>query len=265
MIRSFLTALQFLTIVPVTIKGELTAREMAASVVYFPVVGALQGLLLFAAAHFMAPFFPVPVTAGLIVTLLLVMSGGFHLDGLADTFDATSVKSTGDVQRDRERRLSVMKDSNIGAIGAMALVLSILLKYLFVEAALRTGPCLGPYALLVTPVFSKWVMVPSLYHGTAAKKEGLAALFIGHVRRPALLGASLWLVLLFVVPTMILAPVGPVTGLKVFVLGFCSVYALGLAWTAFCRRRFGGLTGDNIGAISEMSEPLFLAITLLLL
>ena len=80
--------------------------------------------------------------------ILIVSNGGFHLDGLADTFDALSVKSSGDHAADRERRLRVMKDSTTGAIGVIAIVMTMLLKFLFLNN-LFSSSLFGTAALFI--------------------------------------------------------------------------------------------------------------------
>lgn len=196
--------------------------------------------------------------------LLTATNGGFHLDGLADTFDALSVKTSGDITKDRQKRLAVMKESTVGAIGVVAIVLIVLLKYLLVEVVLVRTPSEAPYILLLLPVFSKWVMVPALYHGRSAKNEGLAAIFIGNLRLRTLVLASASLFAVFCIATAAFSRLHPLTD-PVFSFSFllAASYGLSVLWARFCGQRFGGLTGDNLGALSEMAEPLFLAILFL--
>src|SRR5262249_40082429 len=121
-VRSFLVAVSFLTIVPVK-AGVVGSAELSRSLAFFPLVGLLLGVVLAG----MAWLIPPGATAGLVgvglTALLAVLTGGFHLDGLADVFDGL-----GGGRGDRERMLAIMKDSRIGAHGAAALVLVLMGK-----------------------------------------------------------------------------------------------------------------------------------------
>jgi adenosylcobinamide-GDP ribazoletransferase len=272
----FLLAVQFLTIIPVRLRGTITERQIAGSGVFFPLVGAFQGIIAALGAFFLAQVFPLELVSGLIVLLLIATNGGFHLDGLADTFDAIAVKSTGDGARDKQRRLSVMKDSATGAIGVVAIVMTVLLKYLLVGSVLRKYDAgSAAYLLFLMPVFSRWTMIPVMAHGRPARDEGLGRMFIDGTGTRNLILSSLLLVVVYLLSTSLLLVV--VYLLSTFLLGFISIlsairlfvisglllYAFSLWWTVFCRKRFGGLTGDTTGAVAEMADLVFLTIALL--
>ena len=189
--RQLFLALQFLTIVPVKVNGMVTGKDMSGSAVFFPVVGALQGLFFVLSAALLSRFFSADITSCLVLVILIITNGGFHLDGLADTFDAMAVKACGDEEADREKRLSVMKDSTTGAIGAIAIVIAVLLKYLLVKNIFLYSSSITLYSLLfLMPVFSKWIMVPAMYLGTSARKDGLGRMFIDAVTKKDVVFAS---------------------------------------------------------------------------
>lgn len=263
--KPFLLAFQFLTIIPVTISGGISGKDLSRSTAFFPVVGALQGLLAAVIARASLAEFSGETASVLAIAGLILCNGGFHLDGLADTFDALAVKSAGDERKDRDKRLAVMKGSTTGAIGVVAVVLVILLKFVFMHELLTKAPADAASSLLfLMPVFSKWVMVPSLYMGTSARQDGLGKAFIDSVTVRAVAYSSLFL-LLFCAMTASLHLY------KVFGAGtlalFFSLYAAFAVFSfitvRFCTRRFGGLTGDIFGAINEISEILFLFVTVL--
>ncbi len=262
--KGLLLAIQFLTIVPINVKGAVTEADVGRSVIFFPVAGALQGLCASLAVFLLMPLFPHEIVAGLIVSLLVVLTGGFHLDGLADTFDALAVKSTGDIVQDREKRLAVMKDSSTGAIGVSAIVLVVLLKYLFVASVLRHFTSWGvAYVLLLMPLFSKWSMIPAMIHGRAAASTGLGKIFIDQTNGTRFLLASLILAAIYLASSFAVGGnVRPEAARFLFVAGL-SLYGLSALWVLCCRKKFGGLTGDTLGALGEMGDLLFLAIAFL--
>ncbi len=262
--KSFLLAVQFLTIIPISVKGEVTQRDMARSAAFFPWAGGLQGIIAACAALIAVRLFPPTLASGLVLLVLTIVNGGFHLDALADTFDAIAVKSTGDGALDRQKRLSVMKDSATGAIGVTAIVMTLLVKYLFISALFaKYGIWETAYLLFLMPVFSRWAMIPTLFHGQPAASGGLGRIFIeGMDGRTYLLS---WLLLAvatlaatWLCPSLSLAP-----GVAFLFLPCLCLYAFSMLWVYFCNRKFGGLTGDNLGAAAEIADLLFLAIAFL--
>ncbi|MDR2018208.1 MAG: adenosylcobinamide-GDP ribazoletransferase [Syntrophobacterales bacterium] len=259
--KEFLVALQFLTRIPVKIKGNLSEKEIGQSAVFFPAVGVLQGLSAVCAAFFFSLMFSADIASGLVIIILLITNWGFHIDGLADTADAVSVKTTGDPMRDTEQRLSVMKDSTIGAIGVVAIISVLLLKYLFVSGLLQKGLTWDVlYVLFLMPVFSKWIMVPIIYHGRSVRDTGLGNIFIRHVNSAVLVESTLLLAVIYFITSCSLPEVTWRNITMLFFLFSVSLYILGLLWVAFCKKKFGGLTGDTIGAVSELAEVLLPAI-----
>ncbi len=261
--RSVLLALQFLTIIPVHLKSLVTERDVGRSAAFFPLAGMLQGLAAAAVAFGLAPFFPSEVVAAMAIFVLIVTNGGFHLDGLADTFDALAVKSSGEPSADRIRRLAVMKDSATGAIGVVSIVVCILLKYVFITAVFdRYHVEAAVYLLFLMPVFSRWVMTTVVFHTKSARIDGLGKVFIEQARIVTILVSGTLLVALFAAPTFLSGLLAPTAATKFLLLMLVSLYAFSLLWVAFCARRFGGSTGDTIGAAAEMGDLLFLMIAL---
>ncbi|MBI5640209.1 MAG: adenosylcobinamide-GDP ribazoletransferase [Nitrospirae bacterium] len=258
--RQLLLAFQFLTIFPVKVRGEVSEKDIAGSAAFFPVVGALQGLLIAVAGILLMRLFsPAPVS-GIIIVILIVNNGGFHLDGLADTFDALAVKSTGDAALDREKRLSVMKDSSTGAIGVTAIAVSLLLKQLLISDLLFHAASFASYQLLfLMPVFSKWVMVPGMFHGISARTDGLGRIFINATGTKTVLASSVSVILLCLLTLPFYPDKADLHKTAVlFPVLFAVLYIFSFSTVKFFTSRFGGITGDNLGAVSEISEILFL-------
>jgi cobalamin 5'-phosphate synthase/cobalamin synthase len=259
--KQLLLAVQFLTIIPVTVKGGCSEEDLAQSTSFFPVAGALQGILMTLAAVALTKIFPVEIVSTFVILVLLLSNGGFDMDGLMDTFDALAAKSTGDRERDLEMRLSIMKTSSIGAMGAMALVMAVLLKFVLLNHLFRSLPM--PAALLflfIIPVFSKWVTVIAMFHGRPARKDGLGSVLIGKVQpKQAVLSSLIMLVLCVIVAGLRPYPHYIAQGMGLFAALFVLLYLLALLTVRFTTRRFGGLTGDHFGALSEIAEILLMA------
>jgi adenosylcobinamide-GDP ribazoletransferase len=259
--KGLLLAIQFLTIIPVRTRGTITERQISGSGVFFPLVGVIQGLAVSVGALALIRVFPPEVVSGLIILLLIVTNGGFHLDGLADTFDAIAVKSTRDDTEDRQKRLSVMKDSSTGAIGVAAIVMAILLKYLLIGLVFQRYDLRGAaYFLFLMPVFSKWAMIPVMAHGKPARNAGLGKMFVDGTGFRSVISSSLLLVALYFAASISLGIPLALSSVKFLCLSWLLLYAFGFLWSLFCSRKFGGLTGDNAGAAAEIADLLFLTI-----
>ncbi|MDA8088181.1 MAG: adenosylcobinamide-GDP ribazoletransferase [Nitrospiraceae bacterium] len=268
MFKRILLAVQFHTVLPVKVNGPVQEEDMAGSIPFFPLAGAAQGFFLAVSAMAFAHFFDFDryAAGALALAVYIILSGGFDLDGLADTADALSVKSCGDPEADRQKRLEIMKDSHVGAMGVIALIISILLKFVLISGLLALTE---PYAfalLFMMPVFSKWATVPVMFHGKPARKEGLGRLFIGNagakdVALASLLLLCLWFAVfssLFIYRQEGMLPQVHFPFLFLFFPLIIFLYAEGRAAARFLSRKFGGLTGDHLGAITEASEILFL-------
>src|SRR5512145_2349943 len=180
-LKDVAVAFQFLTIIPIQTKSVSSEKEVYSSVSYFPLVGATQGLFLTLSAYVLLKIMPADITAVIALSFYAMITGGFHQDGLSDTFDALSIKSCGNGEIDREKRLRVMKDSTVGPIGVMVIVFSLLLKYLLLKEILGINNCMKGYFLFfLMPVFSKWAIVITMYHARSARTDGIGRIFLEH-------------------------------------------------------------------------------------
>ena len=251
-LRHYLLAVQFFTRIPVT--GRLadwvgySPAMLRASAAHFPGIGWLAALLstgVYAALHWaLAPSPLAPAVAAVFCTLATVlMTGGFHEDGLADVADGLGGSA------DRERALDIMKDSRIGAFGAMALVLALLAK-LSLLALLGAHSLLAAVAALVgAHVLSRFwplLIVRSLPHvgDTARSKSKPLA---DQISVSALVAAFLWC---FMPLTLVYQAQS-----AIYFIASVLCSALAAAWMArWFARRLQGFTGDCLGATQQVSE-----------
>ena len=228
-----LLAIRYLTIVPVSRRAHAGLEDLGGAAPWFPVVGAGLGLALAAVDAVAIRLFPPLVAALLTVTAWKVLTGGLHLDGLADCLDGLA-------GHDPAQRRAVMSDSRIGAFGAVGLVLSLM----FQLAALGELPLGMRWRALVTaPVIAR--STPALLGRLfrPARADGQGAMFCAGLGRAA-------------VPVGISVAVVVAVG----VLGALGVVALAVGigvavvTAAFLSRRIGGVTGDVLGAVVELTE-----------
>ena len=231
--KKFLIALQFLTIFPVKIRTDIKNSELAGSLAFFPLVGLVIGIVA-VGVFFVTGFLPIAIRAAIILAVFCLITGGLHLDGLADSADALYGV------RKKESRLDILRDSRIGVMGALSLILIILLKYSIFISVSSSG--LWRW-LLIMPMTGRWAQVIVCYFSKPARKDGKALPFISQAKKKDLFIATL--------VTLILGYL--IIGLKgIIALSITFIFVrLAIVWIS---KRIGGMTGDTIGAVSELSE-----------
>jgi adenosylcobinamide-GDP ribazoletransferase len=237
--RPLVAAFAFLTRLPVW-SGPLRDEDLGRSVTFFPIVGLVLGLVLTGLASLVRDALPPTLAAVVLVAMLAALTGGLHLDGLADVFDAL-----GGGRGDRQRMLDIMRDSRIGAHGAAALVLLLLAKVTAVAELVARRDLAG---LLVFPAVARWAVTPAIVFHPYARPEGTGRAFNGEARAWQVAGAT-------VIVAIALAALG--TRLIVPAAGALAAASLFALWL---RRRLGGLTGDVYGASIELGEVVMLAL-----
>jgi len=233
----FLIALQFLTVTPIRLRRKIQDADFGAAVSYFPLVGLFIGVLLAAAAFLCSPL-PVLVKSALILFFSAFITGAIHLDGFADTCDGFyGAKS-------REKILEIMRDVHIGTIATVAV--TILLIFKFASFASMRGPLLYK-ALIASAVFSRWAQSLACVSGSYARREGKAKYFVEYARKKEIFVWGPLCFLLFMIMMRL-------EGAVIFLLALGVVYL----FLRYAERRISGVSGDTIGAASEISEVLIL-------
>ncbi|MEW6673164.1 MAG: adenosylcobinamide-GDP ribazoletransferase [Thermodesulfobacteriota bacterium] len=250
MLTKIISAIQFLTIIPLPVKAIHAAEDdLGRCSAYFPLAGLLQGVLLALVSAIFSPLFSGDIVAALQVATLALSNGGFHLDGLSDTVDALASRKS------KEKMIAIMKDGAAGPIGVVSIVVIILFKYLLLKHAMSPPDLKAYVALILFPTVARWSMVPALFCAKSTRSDGLGKIFIERTGARELLIATglVWSIIAAIfltAPQLIVLP-------KIIVI-FISMYIFSFWAARFFEKKFGGLTGDNLGAITEMSEVLFL-------
>ena len=235
--KGFLDAIRFLTVLPVGKTTKSTEDEIRRSIVCFPLVGLLIGLILVFFNEGLIRVLPRGVTDILLVTILVYITGGLHLDGLADTIDGLAGG------KDKEGILRIMRDSQLGAMGAMSVAITLLIKYLTLTALPET---IKKEALILMPVVGRWSIVYLCFGYNYAREKGLGNMFVGKIRKSE-----------FFMVTAI-------TGIISLICGFMGLLIMGIIFICsalfalFFKKKIGGVTGDVLGASNEISEIILL-------
>lgn len=228
--KHLISAFQFLTILPLGKPRQLDASKTTPC---FPIVGLVIGLILLLADYLFSTLWPVSVVSLLEVLLLAILSGGLHLDGLGDTADGLfSHKSP-------ERALAIMRDSRIGAMGLLAILFVLAIKWAGLQGATEHRAVY----LLVIPAYSRGAMMFGIKFLSYGRPEGgVGTHFFSHK-------LSIFALSSIFLPVFISSWIGyPAVWLNgVFIL----LTALILL---YFKRRLNCVTGDMLGAMAEVEE-----------
>lgn len=236
--RLFFIAFQFLTIIPLPCAVRWQEGDMGRSMRFFPLVGLTLGGGL-ALVHYGCSLLLPPTLADLLlVALLALVTGCLHLDGLADVCDGFGARGG------RERFLAVMKDSSVGAMGVVGVVLGLMLKY---QAIAQLTPGVKSGAIVLFPMAARFGQVVMAVGSRRARGDGLGAAFISGAGQGELLIAA----------GIAFAAAGLILGAPGVLCCIITIVFVLLAKMYF-HRRLGGVTGDIIGCVSELSEILCL-------
>ncbi len=239
--RAAAAAVAFLTRVPVGSRVALDARDVARGAVLFPLVGAGVGAAAGGAAVLLHPWVPVLAAAAVAIAVELVLTGGMHVDALADTADGAGGSS-------RERALEIMRDPRIGSFGAAAIVVDLLARAGAIAALLDGGGALT--ALVLAGALGRAAPLPVAAALPYARVGGgPGGVLSGRVGWVAALGGVLTACVLAVA-------LAGLDGLAVAAAAAVTATVLAL-WFL---RWLGGVTGDTLGAVTELSGVVALVV-----
>ncbi|UDI94536.1 adenosylcobinamide-GDP ribazoletransferase [Pseudomonas sp. IAC-BECa141] len=227
-------ALQFLSSLPIRLPGMPTPEQLGRSLLFYPLVGLLFGVILWALNLALAGA-PLLLHAALLLTVWVLLSGALHLDGLADSADAW-LGGFGD----RERTLTIMKDPRSGPIAVVTLVLVLLLKFAALLALIEQKQGM---ALIVVPLIGRAALLGLFLTTAYVRAGGLGQALADHLPRK-----TGWQVLaLSAAACVVIAGLNAVVALLLAVVVFIWLRHLMV-------RRLGGTTGDTAGALLELLE-----------
>jgi len=218
-----ISTLSFLTIIP-TSKYGFDLRVIARNMYFFPICGAVIGLIIGIVGFFASTFLPEYIASLIILVTFVLITGIHHIDGLADFSDGVMVKG------DRDSKRSAMSDPVIGSAGAIAV--------LNFESSTRLF-----YAIIVSEVIAKYIMVMQASVGESAW-AGFSSPFTVEMKKLSKIVTSI--ILTVVLVFLLQGIVGLLTLAIAIVIGFIIYYV--------AYRNFGGVSGDVFGASNEISR-----------
>jgi adenosylcobinamide-GDP ribazoletransferase len=227
--RNLISALQFITILPL---GKGKSFDPPKMVPYFPLVGILLGLLVAGFDAMIVRFWAPPVVALLDIILLAVLTGAFHIDGLGDTADGLLGP------RSRDKALEIMKDSRIGAMGLVAILFGLAIKWGGIASLDYNRSIL----LIIVPAYARAGILFGMRYLPYGRPDGTGKPFFHEKLSWRHFGG-------------LLLPVGLslLLGLKALWLFLAFAIIIG-SILFFYKKRMGCITGDMLGAMTELTE-----------
>ena len=227
--RHLISALQFITILPL---GKMRTFDPPKMVPYFPLVGILLGLMVAFFDAVASKFWNQPVTALLDVILLAVLSAALHIDGLGDTADGLLGP------RSREKALEIMKDSRLGTMGLVAILSGLALKW----GGIAGLDAQRSILLIIIPAYSRGAILFGMRYLSYGRTDGTGKPFFNQ----RLSFKHFWGLLL---------PVGLSLSLGITAIWLNFAFAIIVASILlFYKKRVGCITGDMLGALTELTE-----------
>ncbi len=237
MIKKYLSAISFLTVLPVS---ESFSKKFKNSTSFFPLVGLFIGGVLILVNFSGSFLFPKLVVNLMIITSLAIITGGVHLDGLADTLDGFYAG------KNKDDTLRIMDDAHLGAMGVIGIFCVLGTKFV----ALHSIPEKILYqSLLLFPVLSKWALVFACVTSRPSKNEGLGKIFVDTTKKRD-----------FFIATIITLLISIVLFKSKGIIILAAVLLITYLFSRFIIKKIGGLTGDTLGALNEISEAFVLLI-----
>ena len=239
MVDGLRRALGFLTVYPLRASDAWTPETLGSSMVYYPLVGTFIGLALWGLAVLLGMLFPPPIVSVLLLVASLLVTGGLHMDGLADLIDGLNGSYN------REDALRIFKDPHVGSMAVVGVVLIVLLKYACLNAL---SPAALRPALVLMATLSRYAMVQlACFSPYARATGGVGEPFVRGIR----LEHHITALLLALGSTLLF---GGLRGVCIGVLVGLATFGL----QAYFYQRLGGITGDVLGATNELNEALVL-------
>ena len=186
--KRFISILQFMTRIPINIDTGFD-EEFHKTITYFPLVGLVLGVLIYIIGLVSGIFFDSFITSIIVTLALVILTGGLHIDGLGDTFDAIYS------YRDKERMLEIMKDSRLGTNSLLAIMFLILLKIGFIYSIINNSLL---WTVIFMPVVARLGVIVMMYKTVTPRENGMGNLFIGKASTSMFTIAILYTIILMI-------------------------------------------------------------------
>ncbi|MCH1959070.1 adenosylcobinamide-GDP ribazoletransferase [Romboutsia hominis] len=243
--KRFISILQFMTRIPINIDVRFD-DEFHKTITYFPLVGFVLGILLFIIGTVSNILFDPFITSILVTLGSVILTGGLHIDGLGDTFDAIYS------YRDKEKMLEIMKDSRLGTNSLLAIVFLILLKIGFIYSLINNNLM---WTIIFMPVIGRLGVIRLTYKTVTPREKGMGNLFIGKATTSMFLTAILYTMALIILVAKFVfnsSMTLPILASIIVIILFNQLFKNHIY------KKIDGVTGDILGCSIELGEVIYL-------
>lgn len=223
-------------------------EEFHKSIVYFPLVGFVIGLISFFIGSLAIRIFDPFITSILIVAGEVILTGGLHIDGLGDTFDAIYSN------RDKERMLEIMKDSRLGTNSLLAILFLVLIKIGLLNSAINSNLM---YLIIFMPMISRLGVIFMLYKTVTPRKVGMGNIFIGKATLGMFITAIVYTIVIIVAISKFIFLSTDFNIIRLL-LSIVAVMIFDYLFKNHIYKKIDGVTGDILGCTIELGELIFL-------
>lgn len=245
--KRFIAILQFMTRIPINIDVGID-EDFYKSITYFPLVGLVLGILLFLVGKISMIIFD-PFLTSIIITLASVLlTGGLHIDGLGDTFDAIYS------YRDKEKMLEIMKDSRLGTNSLLAIMFVILLKIGFIYSIINQGFI---WMVIFMPIISRLGVIKLMYKTVTPRANGMGNMFIGKATLGMFMMAITYTVLMIALISRVIF-YSPIMLILKILISIIVVILFNQVFKGHIYKKIDGVTGDVLGCSIELGEVIYL-------
>lgn len=231
----------FLTTLPIYNSNKINFREPGYALYLFSLVGGVLSLILVLTFLFLKEFIPLTLVSVLLTVFIIVLTGGLHLDGLADTFDGILGGYT------PEKRYQIMKDSYIGTFGVLSLIVLVLLKIVLIYEGIKTNNAI---IFLLFPIASRAITPAVINFFPIINSDGISSIFKQVINLKTVFTNFIFAIFVFYF----------FSGLFSIII-LCLITVMILFIVKYCNRMLNGINGDIYGAQIEFSEVTYLLFT----
>ena len=252
--KRFISILQFMTRIPINIDTGFD-EEFHKTITYFPLVGLVLGVLIYIIGLVSGIFFDSFITSIIVTLALVILTGGLHIDGLGDTFDAIYS------YRDKERMLEIMKDSRLGTNSLLAIMFLILLKIGFIYSIINNSLL---WTVIFMPVVARLGVIVMMYKTVTPRENGMGNLFIGKASTSMFTIAILYTIILMIGISKLIFLASTFEAMMLI----STIIILSVFNNLFKKhiyKKIDGVTGDILGCTIELGELIYLFCIYLLL
>ncbi|VAW97241.1 Cobalamin synthase [hydrothermal vent metagenome] len=237
MITALRLAFQFLTRIPISTPIEITLEQQSKSLLFYPLVGLFIGTVLLSVLYIVNPISNI-IAAALTLTIWVLITGGLHIDGLADSADAWLGGTKATKEHTKSRTFEIMKDPNCGPAGVFWIVLIMLVKF----AALTEVTQSTLFIVLLVPTIGRTMAILLFITTPYVSPNGIASEYAKYIPQKALI-----VIIFFVALFLVFINIYSVLVIFTSVLAMILLRQLMLS-------RLDGMTGDTAGALIEITE-----------